>query len=59
MVVGTILLLDNKRLAMVIGETECILSDGSKISIPEKPVIFHEASKTVAQFEEAILNGSR
>lgn len=59
MVIGTILLLDNKRLAMVIGETECILSDGSKIGIPEKPVIFHEASKTITQFEEAILNGSR
>lgn len=59
MVIGTILLLDNKRLAMVIGETECILSDGSKIDIPEKSVIFHEASETIKQFEEAILNGSR
>lgn len=59
MVIGTILLLDNKRLAMVIGETECILSDGSRANIPEKPIIFHEASETVKQFEEAILNGSR
>lgn len=59
MVIGTVLLLDNKRLAMVIGETKCILSDGSKIDIPEKSIIFHEASKTIKQFEEAILNGSR
>ena len=59
MVIGTILLLDNKRLAMVIEETKCMLSDGSKIAIPENPIIFHEASKTVKQFEEAILNGSR
>ena len=41
MVIGTILLLDNKRLAMVIRETECILSDGSRVNIPEKPIIFH------------------
>lgn len=59
MVIGTVLLLDNKRLAMVVGETECILSDGSKIDIPKNPIIFHEASETVKQFEEAILNGSR
>ena len=59
MVIGTILLLDNKRLAMIINDNKCILSDGSKIDIPEKPVVFHEASKTVTQFEEAILNGSR
>lgn len=59
MVIGTILLLDNKRLAMVIEEIKCILSDGSKIDIPKKPIIFHEASETVKQFEEAILNGSR
>lgn len=59
MVIGTILLLDNKRLAMIVDDNNCILSDGSKIDIPEKPVIFHEASKTVTQFEEAILNGSR
>lgn len=59
MVIGTILLLDNKRLAMVVEDDKCILSDGSKIDIPEKPVIFHEASKTVTQFEEVILNGSR
>lgn len=59
MVIGTILLLDNKRLAMVVDDNKCILSDGSKIDIPEKPVIFHEASKTVTQFEEVILNGNR
>ena len=59
MVIGTILLLDNKRLAMVVEDNKCILSDGSKIDIPEEPVIFHEASKTVIQFEEAILNGNR
>lgn len=59
MVIGTILLLDNKRLAMIVEDNKCILSDGSKIDIPEKPVVFHEASKTVTQFEEAILNGSR
>lgn len=59
MVIGTILLLDNKRLAMIVEDNKCILSDGSKIDIPEKPVIFHEASKTVTQFEEAILSGNR
>ena len=59
MVIGTILLLDNKHLAMVVEDNKCILSDGSKIDIPENPIIFHEASKTVKQFEEAILNGSR
>ena len=59
MVIGTILLLDNKRLAMIVDDNKCILSDGSKIDIPEKPVIFHEASKIVTQFEEAILNGNR
>ena len=59
MVIGTILLLDNKCLAMVVDDNQCILSDGSKINIPEKLVIFHEASKTVTQFEEAILNGNR
>lgn len=59
MVIGTILLLDNKRLAMVVEDNKCILSDGSRIDVPEKPVIFHEASKTVTQFEEAILNGNR
>ena len=59
MVIGTILLLDNKRLAMVVEDNKCVLSDGSKIDIPEKPVIFHEASKIVTQFEEAILNGNR
>ena len=59
MVIGTILLLDNKRLAMIVEDNKCILSDGSKIDIPEKPVVFHEASKTVTQFEEAILSGNR
>lgn len=59
MVIGTILLLDNKRLAMIVEDNKCVLSDGSKIDIPEKPVIFHEASKIVTQFEEAILNGNR
>lgn len=59
MVIGTILLLDNKRLAMIVEDNKCILSDGSKIRIPEKPVVFHEASKIVTQFEEAILNGNR
>lgn len=59
MVIGTILLLDNKRLAMAIGSGQCILSDGSKINIPKNPIIFHEASETIKQFEEAILNGSR
>ena len=59
MVIGTILLLDNKRLAMIVEDNKCILSDGSKIDIPEKPVVFREASKTVTQFEEAILSGNR
>lgn len=59
MVIGTILLLDNKRLAMIVEDNKCVLSDGSKIDIPEKPVIFHEASKTITQFEEAILNENR
>lgn len=59
MVIGTILLLDNKRLAMIVEDNKCVLSDGSKIDIPEKPVIFLEASKIITQFEEAILNGNR
>lgn len=59
MVIGTILLLDNKRLAMVVEDNKCVLSDGSKMDVPEKPIIFHEASEIVKQFEEAILNGSR
>lgn len=55
MKVGTIIMLDNKRLALVINKTQGVLSDGSKITLPKEPIVFIEAGKIIEQFEEVLL----
>lgn len=57
--VGTVIMLDNKRLALVINETQCVLSDNTKMTIPKDSIVFSEAKDIVREFTEAVLNANR
>lgn len=57
--VGTVIMLDNKRLALVVNETQCVLSDNTKTTIPKDSIVFSEASTIIKEFTEAVLNASR
>lgn len=59
MQVGTVIMLGNKRLALVVNETQCVLSDNVKITIPKDSIVFSEASTIIKEFTEAVLNAGR